>query len=95
MESLRCSKTSNRAFSCSGEINSTIENPKEKLNEINKKYLGGKRDHSDGLSVEYDDWRFNLRISNTEPIIRLNVESRGNIELMKEKTDELLKAIRS
>ncbi len=82
-------------YPCSGEINSTIEHPKEKLNEIDKKYPGGKRDHSDGLSVEYDDWRFNLRISNTEPIIRLNVESRGNIELMKEKTDELLKAIRS
>jgi len=82
-------------YPCSGEINSTIEHPKEKLNEIDKKYPGGKRDHSDGLSVEYDDWRFNLRISNTEPIIRLNVESRGNIYLMKEKTDELLKAIRS
>jgi phosphomannomutase len=82
-------------YPCSGEINSTIDNPKGKLNEIDKKYPGGKRDHSDGLSVEYDDWRFNLRISNTEPIIRLNVESRGNIELMKEKTDELLKAIRS
>ena len=82
-------------YPCSGEINSTIEHPKEKLNEIDKKYSGGKRDYSDGLSVEYDDWRFNLRISNTEPIIRLNVESRGNIELMKDKTDELLKAIRS
>lgn len=82
-------------YPCSGEINSTIELPKEKLDEIDKKYPGGKRDYSDGLSVEYDDWRFNLRISNTEPIIRLNVESRGNVSLMKEKTDELLKAIRS
>ncbi len=81
-------------YPCSGEINSTIENPKEKLKEIDKKYIGGKRDYSDGLSVEYNDWRFNLRISNTEPIIRLNVESRGNVDLMKEKTEELLKAIR-
>ncbi len=81
-------------YPCSGEINSTIENPKEKLNDIDNKYPGGKRDHSDGLSVEYDNWRFNLRISNTEPIIRLNVESRGDIKLMKAKTDELLKAIR-
>jgi len=81
-------------YPCSGEINSTINNPKEKLEEIDKKYSGGKRDHSDGLSVEYDNWRFNLRISNTEPIIRLNVESRGDIKLMKEKTEELLKAIR-
>lgn len=81
-------------YPCSGEINSTIENPKEKLKEIDKEYSGGKRDYSDGLSVEYDDWRFNLRISNTEPIIRLNVESRGDINLMKEKTEELLKSIR-
>jgi phosphomannomutase len=48
----------------------------------------------DGLSVAYPKWRFNLRMSNTEPIIRLNVESRGDIKLMKEKTEELLKAIR-
>jgi len=82
-------------YPCSGEINSTIDNPKEKLIEIDAKYAGGKRDHSDGLSVEYDNWRFNLRISNTEPIIRLNVESRGDIKLMKDKTDELLKAIRN
>jgi phosphomannomutase len=82
-------------YPCSGEINSTIDNPKEKLKEIDAKYPGGKRDHSDGLSVEYDNWRFNLRISNTEPIIRLNVESRGDIRLMKDKTDELLKAIRN
>ena len=82
-------------YPCSGEINSTIDNPKEKLIEIDAKYPGGKRDHSDGLSVEYDNWRFNLRISNTEPIIRLNVESRGDIKLMKDKTDELLKAIRN
>jgi phosphomannomutase len=82
-------------YPCSGEINSTINNPKEKLKEIDARYPGGKRDHSDGLSVEYDNWRFNLRISNTEPIIRLNVESRGDINLMKDKTDELLRAIRS
>lgn len=82
-------------YPCSGEINSTIKNPKEKLEEIDKKYAGGERDYSDGLSVEYDEWRFNLRISNTEPIIRLNVESRADIKLMKEKTDELLEAIRN
>ncbi len=83
------------AYPCSGEINSTIDNPQEKLREIDKKYPGGKRDHSDGLSVEYDRWRFNLRISNTEPIIRLNVESRADKKLMEEKTEELLKTIRS
>lgn len=83
------------AYPCSGEINSTIENPAEKIVEIENKFPGGERDNLDGLSVEYDDWRFNVRMSNTEPIIRLNVESRRNIELMKSKTEELLNIIRS
>lgn len=82
------------AYPCSGEINSEIEDPKEKLKEVEKKYSKGKIDHLDGLSIEYDDWRFNLRMSNTEPIIRLNVESRGNKKLMEEKTEELLNIIR-
>lgn len=82
------------AYPCSGEINSEIENPKAKLDEIEKKYSDGKIDHLDGVSVEYDNWRFNLRMSNTEPIIRLNVESRGDKKLMEEKTEELLKVIR-
>ena len=47
-------------------------------------------DHTDGLSMEFDDWRFNLRMSNTEPVVRLNVESRADQELMKKKTQELL-----
>jgi phosphomannomutase len=81
-------------YPCSGEINSEIENPKAKLDELEKKYSDGKIDHLDGLSVEYDNWRFNLRMSNTEPIIRLNVESRGDKKLMEEKTKELLKVIR-
>ena len=47
----------------------------------------------DGLSIEYTRWRFNLRSSNTEPLVRLNVESRGDEALMKAKTEELLKAL--
>ena len=81
-------------YPCSGEINSKIADPAGKLKEIEAKYSNGKIDHLDGVSVEFDTWRFNLRISNTEPIIRLNVESKGNIDLMKEKTEELLKLIR-
>jgi len=81
-------------YPCSGEINSTINNPAEKLEEIKAKYADGKMDLLDGVSVEYDTWRFNVRISNTEPLIRLNVESKHDIELMKNKTDELLKLIR-
>ena len=81
-------------YPCSGEINSTISNPAAKINEIEKIYTGGKVDKTDGLSIEYPDWRFNLRMSNTEPIIRLNVESKGDVLLMEEKTKELLDIIR-
>jgi phosphomannomutase len=52
-------------------------------------------DRTDGLSFEYADWRFNLRASNTEPLIRLNVEARGSLELMRTKTDELLGVLKS
>jgi phosphomannomutase len=84
-----------KEYPCSGEINSTIKDPAGKLKEIEKKYSDGIIEHVDGLSVAYPMWRFNLRMSNTEPIIRLNVESRGDIKLMNEKTEELLKAIRA
>jgi len=47
-------------------------------------------DETDGIGIEFDQWRFNLRLSNTEPLIRLNVESRGDAELMRRKTDEVL-----
>jgi phosphomannomutase len=82
------------SYPCSGEINSEIENPGEKLKILESKYSDGEISKIDGLSVAYSNWRFNVRLSNTEPIIRLNVESKGNIELMKEKTEELLKIIR-
>ena len=83
------------AYPCSGEINSTIDDPAGKIKEIEKKYSDGKIDELDGISIEYPNWRFNLRMSNTEPILRLNVESRDDEKLMKEKTEELLKIIRS
>ncbi|TSA26474.1 MAG: phosphomannomutase [Ignavibacteriales bacterium] len=83
-----------RLYPCSGEINSTISNPTEKIREIKKRYTGGINDELDGLSVEYPDWRFNIRISNTEPLLRLNVESKSDEKLMHEKTNELLKFIR-
>ncbi len=82
------------AYPCSGEINSKIGDPAAKINEVEEKYSDGKIDRLDGLSVDYDDWRFNLRMSNTEPILRLNVESKGDVNLMKNKTKELLKIIR-
>ncbi len=84
-----------KAYPCSGEINSTIENPSAKLQAIKEKYSDGKIDELDGVSVEYPEWRFNVRMSNTEPLLRLNVESRGNEKLMQEKTKELLNFIRN
>ena len=56
-------------------------------------FPGGMRDETDGLSLAFDDWRFNLRLSNTEPVIRLNVETRGNTQLLKEKTEQILKML--
>lgn len=82
-------------YPCSGEINSKIADAPSKLEEIKAKYADGKFDFTDGVSVDYGNWRFNLRMSNTEPIIRLNVETKGDIELMKAKTEELLSLIRS
>ncbi len=82
-------------YPCSGEINSTVSNPIEKIKLIKEKYYDGILNELDGISVEYPDWRFNVRMSNTEPLIRLNVESRKNINLMEEKTNELLNLIRN
>jgi len=83
-------------YPCSGEVNSTVTDVKSVLATVEKQYeAGGEVDHLDGLSIEYPTWRFNLRGSNTEPVIRLNVESRGDYKLMEEKTQELLAIIRS
>ncbi len=83
------------AFPVSGEINSTVKDPEAVISRIQERFAqGGRLDYTDGLSVEFDDYRFNLRMSNTEPVIRLNVESRGNRRLLEEKTAELLAEIR-
>ncbi|MGL5206401.1 MAG: phosphomannomutase, partial [Acidaminococcaceae bacterium] len=59
----------------------------------NKYAATGKVDHLDGLTVDYDKWRFNVRISNTEPVVRLNVETCADKRLLAEKTQELLELI--
>ncbi|MHC1736659.1 MAG: phosphomannomutase [Ignavibacteriaceae bacterium] len=82
-------------YPCSGEINSVVNDPADKIKQIETIYADGRQEHLDGLSVEYATWRFNLRMSNTEPILRLNVESKGDEELMKAKTAELLTLIRN
>lgn len=81
-----------QAFPCSGEINRTIEDPKAKLAEVEAKYKDSAEavDFTDGLSMDFGTWRFNLRMSNTEPVVRLNVESKADTELMQQKRDELL-----
>ena len=83
------------AFPCSGEINRVIGDPKSLINSVEAHYGPGSMrvEYLDGLSIELEDWRFNLRMSNTEPVVRLNVESRGNRELMERKTLELLEMI--
>lgn len=81
-------------YPCSGEVNSTVASVPETLAKIEAAYPGGEIVRIDGLSIEFPEWRFNLRGSNTEPVIRLNVETRGDAELMRQKTDELLALIR-
>jgi phosphomannomutase/phosphomannomutase/phosphoglucomutase len=82
-------------FPASGEINRRVEDAKATIQRAKEKYEAGSlaMDFTDGLSIEFDTWRFNLRSSNTEPLIRLNVESRGDAELMQQKTQELLALI--
>lgn len=79
-----------------GEINSKLEDPKEAIERVLKAYQEDALviDKTDGISLEFKDWRFNLRSSNTEPVVRLNVESRGDVNLMEEKTAEILKLLR-
>ena len=81
-----------QAFPASGEINRTIANPAALLAATRARYESAALavENVDGLSMSFDAWRFNLRLSNTEPVVRLNVESRADEALMREKTAELL-----
>ena len=81
-----------QAFPSSGEINRRVDDAEAVIADISERFLPEvvSTDHTDGLSLEFNDWRFNLRRSNTEPVIRLNVESRGLPDLMEEKTALLL-----
>ncbi|GIV93046.1 phosphomannomutase/phosphoglucomutase [Chloroflexus aurantiacus] len=79
----------------SGEINSRVSDVAAKLNEIAERYSDGKIERIDGVSVSYDTWHFNVRGSNTEPLIRLNLESIASREEMEAKRDEVLAVIRS
>ena len=84
------------AYPVSGEINVTVDNPKAILDSLNRHYasLNPAIDQIDGLSMDFGNWRFNVRPSNTEPLLRVNVESRGDHALMEKKRDELLDLIK-
>jgi phosphomannomutase len=77
----------------SGEMNLEVEDQEERIEELAVRYADGKQDRLDGLTVEYGDWWFNVRASNTEPLLRVNVEAR-NPELLEEKTAEVLAVIK-
>ena len=80
-------------FPCSGEINRKVQDADVVLAALKEKYKDGTQDFLDGISVAYANWRFNVRKSNTEPVVRLNVETRGDKTLMAEKTKEVLAVI--
>jgi phosphomannomutase len=85
------------AYPASGEINSFLQQPTESIARVLAVYEDEALnvDHTDGISLEFDEWRFNLRSSNTEPVVRLNVESRANTKLMQEQTRKILSILRS
>ncbi len=80
-------------FFLTGEINTPVADVPAKLQEIEERYADGRVTHLDGISVDYEDWHFNVRPSNTEPLLRLNLEA-GSQEQMEEKRDEVLDLIR-
>ena len=80
-------------YSASGEINSEVSDQNAAIEKLSVAYAEGKQDRTDGLTVEFEDWWFNCRASNTEPLLRLNLEARTD-EMMQEKRDEVLALIR-
>ncbi len=78
-------------FPCSGEINFKVADAKLAVARVMEHFAahGPTLDHTDGISADFGEWRFNLRSSNTEPLLRLNVETRGDAALLKQRTDEL------
>ena len=77
-----------------GELNTPVPDVALKLQELKERYADGRVSHLDGVSVDFDDWHFNVRPSNTEPLLRLNLEATSE-ELMEQKRDEVLEVIRS
>jgi phosphomannomutase len=82
-------------YPASGEINLQVADAGEAIARVREHFspLAERIDETDGVSIEFEDWRFNLRASNTEPVIRLNVEARSNMQLMQEKVAEIIEFI--
>jgi len=76
----------------SGEINLEVADREGLINAIRERYKDGSQNELDGLSVTYDQWHFNLRASNTEPLVRLNIESKDSA-LLKQKRNEMAEII--
>ncbi|MEN4950936.1 phosphomannomutase [Stenotrophomonas sp. TWI819] len=83
-------------FPCSGEINFKVTDAKRSVARVMEHFAAQSPslDHTDGISADFGDWRFNLRSSNTEPLLRLNVETRGDAALLRARTDELSQLIK-
>ena len=84
-------------FPSSGEQNFKVSDATRCLSHVKERHQGdaAQVDELDGISMEFKDWRFNLRKSNTEPLVRLNVETRGNKDLLDQKAEELIALITS
>jgi phosphomannomutase len=79
----------------SGEINSEVADPQAKIEELASRYSDARQHRLDGISVDYEDWHFNVRPSNTEPLLRLCLESVRSSEDMERRRDEVLAVIRA
>jgi phosphomannomutase len=86
-----------KEYPCSGEINLTIKDGAAVIEKVKDKYekTATRIDLTDGIGVEFDNWRFNLRPSNTEPLIRFNMETKGDRALLEEKKKEVMDFIHS
>lgn len=86
-----------KEFPCSGEINLPARNVKNVLSSVEEHYKADAKEikHIDGLSMDFGNWRFNLRPSNTEPLIRFNMETKGDRKLLREKVNEVIEFVKS
>jgi phosphomannomutase len=82
-----------RRYADSGEINTAVSDQQAKMEQLSAVFSAGRQDWTDGLTVEFDEWWFNCRPSNTEPLLRLNLEASSD-ELMAAKRDEVIALIR-